>query len=37
MVGGAPVTLDWVQKIEADGYAEEAIAAAAVAKQILGL
>ena len=37
MVGGAPVTRDWVQKIEADGYPEDAIGAVAVAKQILGL
>ena len=26
MVGGAPVTRDWVQKIEADGYSEDAMA-----------
>jgi corrinoid protein of di/trimethylamine methyltransferase len=37
MVGGAPVTRDWVQKIEADGYSEDAIGAIAVAKQVLGL
>jgi methanogenic corrinoid protein MtbC1 len=37
MVGGAPVTRDWVQKIEADGFSEDAIGAVAVAKQILGL
>ena len=37
MVGGAPVTRDWVQKIEADGYSEDAIGAVAVAKQILGV
>jgi corrinoid protein of di/trimethylamine methyltransferase len=37
MVGGAPVTRDWVQKIEADGYSEDAIGAVAVAKQVLGL
>jgi corrinoid protein of di/trimethylamine methyltransferase len=36
MVGGAPVTRDWVQKIEADGYSEDAIGAVAVAKQIMG-
>jgi corrinoid protein of di/trimethylamine methyltransferase len=36
MVGGAPVTRDWVQKIEADGYAEDAIGAVAVAKQLVG-
>ena len=37
MVGGAPVTRDWVQKIEADGYSEDAIGAVALAKQLLGL
>ena len=37
IVGGAPVTRDWVQKIEADGYSEDAIGAVAVAKQVLGL
>jgi corrinoid protein of di/trimethylamine methyltransferase len=36
MVGGAPVTRDWVQKIEADGYSEDAIGAVAVAKKLLG-
>lgn len=36
MVGGAPVTRDWVQKIEADGYSEDAIGAVAVARQLLG-
>jgi len=35
MVGGAPVTRDWVQKIEADGYSEDAIGAVAVAKQLV--
>jgi len=35
MVGGAPVTRDWVQKIEADGYSEDAIGAVAIAKQIM--
>jgi len=35
MVGGAPVTRDWVQKIEADGYSEDAIGAVAVAKQLM--
>jgi len=37
MVGGAPVTRDWVQKIEADGYSEDAIGAVAVAKQLVGV
>ena len=36
MVGGAPVTRDWVQKIEADGYSEDAIGAVGVAKQLIG-
>ncbi len=36
MVGGAPVTRDWVQKIEADGYSEDAIGAVSVAKQLIG-
>ena len=37
MVGGAPVTRDWVQKIEADGYSEDAIGAVGQAKKLLGL
>src|SRR5271157_5654612 len=36
IVGGAPVTRDWVQKIEADGYSEDAIGAVAVAKGLVG-
>ena len=36
MVGGAPVTKDWVQKIEADGYSEDAIGAVGLAKQLVG-
>lgn len=36
MVGGAPVTRDWVQRIEADGYSEDAIGAVNVAKQLVG-
>jgi methanogenic corrinoid protein MtbC1 len=36
MVGGAPVTRDWVQKIGADGYSEDAIGAVNVAKQLMG-
>ncbi len=35
MVGGAPVTRDWVQKIGADGYSEDAIGAVTVAKQLV--
>jgi corrinoid protein of di/trimethylamine methyltransferase len=37
MVGGAPVTRDWVQKIEADGYSEDAIGAVALAKSLVGV
>ncbi|MFH2037986.1 MAG: corrinoid protein [Chloroflexota bacterium] len=37
MVGGAPVTRDWVQRIEADGYSEDAIGAVNVAKKMMGL
>lgn len=37
MVGGAPVTRDWVQKIGADGYSEDAIGAVNVAKKLLNL
>lgn len=36
MVGGAPVTRDWVKKIGADGYSEDAIGAVSVAKQLVG-
>ena len=36
MVGGAPVTKDWVQQIEADGYSEDAIGAVKVAKELVG-
>lgn len=35
MVGGAPVTQDWVQKIEADGYSEDAIGAVNMAKSLM--
>jgi corrinoid protein of di/trimethylamine methyltransferase len=35
MVGGAPVTSDWVQKIEADGYSEDAIGAVTTAKNLM--
>ncbi|GAB4505768.1 MAG: hypothetical protein Fur0043_27660 [Anaerolineales bacterium] len=37
MVGGAPVTREWVQKIEADGYSEDAIGAVNVAKELVGV
>ncbi len=36
MVGGAPVTREWVQRIEADGYSEDAIGAVAVARELVG-
>jgi corrinoid protein of di/trimethylamine methyltransferase len=36
MVGGAPVTRDWMEEIGADGYSEDAIGAIAVAKDLLG-
>ena len=36
MVGGAPITKDWVDKIKADGYSEDAIGAVKVAKQLVG-
>ena len=35
MVGGAPVTQDWVRTIEADGYSEDAVGAVAIAKQLM--
>ena len=36
IVGGAPVTRDWVQKIEADGYSEDAVGAIGLAKRLVG-
>ena len=36
MVGGAPVTREWVKEIGADGYSEDAIGAVQVAKNLLG-
>ena len=36
MVGGAPVTQIWAEKIGADGYAEDAIAAVALTKRLVG-
>jgi methanogenic corrinoid protein MtbC1 len=35
MVGGAPVTKEWVQRIEADGYSEDAIGAVKVAMELM--
>lgn len=37
MVGGAPVTREWVQEIGADGYSEDAIGAVQVAKHLMGV
>ncbi len=37
MVGGAPVTQSWADKIGADGYAEDAISAVALAKRLVGV
>ena len=37
MVGGAPVTQRWANKIGADAYAENAIACVRLAKELLGL
>jgi len=36
MVGGAPVTRDWVKAIGADGFSEDAIGAVKIAKQLMG-
>jgi len=35
IVGGAPVTRDWAEKIGADGYGQDAMAAVAIAKSLL--
>jgi len=37
MVGGAPVTRAWAETIGADGYAEDAITAVAVARRLVGV
>lgn len=37
MVGGAPVTREWVKEIGADGYSEDAIGAVQVAKALLAV
>ena len=37
MVGGAPVTRDWMNEIGADGYSEDAIGAVTAAKELLNL
>ena len=36
LVGGAPITQSWAEKIGADGYAEDAIAAVDLAKRLVG-
>jgi 5-methyltetrahydrofolate--homocysteine methyltransferase len=36
LVGGAPVTESWAEKIGADGYAEDAISAVTLAKALIG-
>jgi len=36
MVGGAPVTGEWVKEIGADGYSEDAIGAVQVARRLVG-
>jgi 5-methyltetrahydrofolate--homocysteine methyltransferase len=36
MIGGAPVTENWAEKIGADGYAEDAISAIDLAKRLVG-
>lgn len=36
MVGGAPVTESWAEKIGADGFAKDAISAVALAKRLAG-
>lgn len=36
IVGGAPVTADWANRIGADGYAENAVAAVHLVQQLLG-
>lgn len=36
IVGGAPVTQEWVETIGADGFGEDAVGAVAIAKSVLG-
>ena len=36
IVGGAPITREWYEKIKADGYSEDAIGAVKLAKQLVG-
>jgi len=37
IIGGAPVTRDWVKEIGADGYSEDAMGAVKVASELLGV
>ena len=37
LIGGAPVSQQWADKIGADGYAKDAVEAPKVAKQLLGI
>ncbi len=37
MVGGAPVGMEWAQEIGADGYAEDAVGAVALARRLVGI
>ncbi|MHA1220732.1 MAG: cobalamin B12-binding domain-containing protein, partial [Candidatus Heimdallarchaeota archaeon] len=36
MIGGAPVTTQWVEEINADGTAENAVSAVKLAKKLIG-
>ena len=36
LVGGAPISQEWAEKIGADGYAEDAIGAVELAKRLVG-
>jgi corrinoid protein of di/trimethylamine methyltransferase len=36
IVGGAPITREWYEKIKADGYSEDAVGAVKLAKQLVG-
>src|SRR5512134_370896 len=36
MVGGAPITKDWAEKIKADGTSEDAVGAVKLAKRLVG-
>jgi methanogenic corrinoid protein MtbC1 len=36
MVGGAPISRDWAEKIKADGTSEDAVGAVQLAKRLLG-